>query len=669
MEMSKKFSSTKTRTQKNYQQGLSIVEVLVASVILIIIIVAAATVFPLGFKINEQSKTATAAENIAGAELEYLSHFKYSDIAPIPMPSPTPGTNTALINTTGYTYGSQSFTITNTQVTPPITLSYPKKVTVNKLNSNGDVIGSVDYRVDLKVYMGKYNALVALKDDDVKYASMVTTRNKHSSFIAIVQNKILNAMMNFIDPYAMAGNCAPSITVAPGSSQCIGQEFNFTAGSLTDCDHPYSWEFGDTQTAGDIISTSHGYATAGSKTVTFNAKQGGTTKSRTTAITVTDSGAIDLTITPGTTGYLNTTNFQFTVNPCTCCGAGTTYNWNFGAGEGADVQGTQVNHIFVTSGSKTATVARTNPTGSRQGTITILSSTASISVSPSDSGTTVSTFSFAGGGTDIGNTPTYTWNFGDFSPTVSGQTASHQYAQPGNYTVTLNITGGSNPSTTRLIIVAAAGAKSAIINSITPNPANPAQTITFTGSQSGFSELQLITYVWNFGDSSPDGFGQIVTHSYANGGNYPVTLTVIQGPDNPIATLNVNVASTVDVVPNPTAATMTGASVTIAFTANATGVGWSPTYIWNFGDGATSSGSSANTSHTYTATGTYTVTVEVTGGSNPTDSATVLIVPTASGAQSSMKKVFLKVSPWSASPPQKYTATLVTYMANNDKTE
>ena len=54
-------------------------------------------------------------------------------------------------------------------------------------------------------------------------------------------------------------------------------------------------------------------------------------------------------------------------------------------------------------------------------------------------------------------------------------------------------------------------------------------TVSFDASQSADANGDALTYRWDFGDGSPPESGVRVTHIYADGGSYPVVLTVDDG--------------------------------------------------------------------------------------------------------------------------------------------
>jgi PKD repeat protein len=116
----------------------------------------------------------------------------------------------------------------------------------------------------------------------------------------------------------------------------------------------------------------------------------------------------------------------------------------------------------------------------------------------------------------------YEWVFGD-GTAETGVATQHTYSQPGTYTVTLTVTddaGGWNRES----------------KTVTIDPPNDPPTSVFTagcsgrscafdGRGSGDSDGTIVTYAWEFGDGTI-GSGVAVQHTYAQGGNYTVTLTV-----------------------------------------------------------------------------------------------------------------------------------------------
>lgn len=123
------------------------------------------------------------------------------------------------------------------------------------------------------------------------------------------------------------------------------------------------------------------------------------------------------------------------------------------------------------------------------------------------------------------NGATYNWS-GPGGWTATGQTVTRPnctLAMGGNYTCTIHVGNQSNSATTNVQVNAQAIAN---FNYTTVCRGEATQfTSTSTTNPSG---QQIRSYQWNFGDGQT-GTGQNVSHTYANPGSYPVTLTVSTG--------------------------------------------------------------------------------------------------------------------------------------------
>jgi PKD repeat protein len=135
------------------------------------------------------------------------------------------------------------------------------------------------------------------------------------------------------------------------------------------------------------------------------------------------------------------------------------------------------------------------------------------------------------------------------------------------------------------------------------------EVVTFTATASGTEPL---SYEWAFGDGTT-GSGQIVTHTYAEAGDYTVVLTVSNACATVVATHVVHVAAAceppagADFSWSPIAPTV---GETVTFTGTVASGTEPLSYEWAFGDG--NFGSGQTVTHAYAEAGSYEVVLTVT---------------------------------------------------------
>lgn len=225
--------------------------------------------------------------------------------------------------------------------------------------------------------------------------------------------------------------------------------------------------------------------------------------------------------------------------------------------------------------------------------------------------------------TSSANATSYFWDFGDGN-TSNLASPVHTYATDGNYVVTLtasNLCGQSVDVQSLSVFVAPTAGFSAL-----PTSGCPGMQVSFLDQ----SSQNVTAWSWSFPGGTPSSSSQqfpVIT--YATPGTYPVTLTV----SNPAGTNTVTQTNyiTVGTVPVPQfTASVNGTTVTFTNnTTNTNGLG-AVSYLWNFGDGNTST--AANPTHTYATNGTYTVTLTATntcGNAIATQQVTIVVVPMA----------------------------------------
>jgi len=155
-------------------------------------------------------------------------------------------------------------------------------------------------------------------------------------------------------------------------------------------------------------------------------------------------------------------------------------------------------------------------------------------------------------------------------------------------------------------------------------------TVKFTGSVTD-PDGAISSYSWNFSDGSTSN-QQNPTHIFTEPGTYIVTFSIVDVDGvNGTDTIVITVTEPVD---NPPMASASGdpASGLAPLTVNFIGTGTDPegtavTYLWNFGDGATST--LQNPTHVFDSVGTYTVKLTVSDENGTTSEDSMIITVSA----------------------------------------
>ena len=363
----------------------------------------------------------------------------------------------------------------------------------------------------------------------------------------------------------------------------------------------------------------------------------------TPTVSVNQSGTYSVTITerPGCSYMLDTTvtfypNPIVMVNSATICpgatatltaastGAGIlNYAWTPSAGftftnpqDSSGITKPAVTTTYAVTG--TSAYGCTNTAVSA---ITVSPGTPpSFSVAPVCLGATSSFVNTTGG------INTYTWTFGDGTPTVSNlQNPTYTYATAGTFSVTLTaaMAGGCTGSVTGNAVVD----PSLPLNFTADHPCNGTATNLTNNTQ---NQVAINAWSWDFGDGSAVSTSLTPpAHMYPSAGCYSVVLTATTSAGckgiydttvyvyaNPIAAFT---ASTI-CVGSPSGFT-DGSSVTNPPCLNEQVNSWN----WNFGDGQTAQNTTSpgTFTHAYASCGAYNITLTVSTGNGCTNTFTL----------------------------------------------
>jgi len=293
----------------------------------------------------------------------------------------------------------------------------------------------------------------------------------------------------------------------------------------------------------------------------------------------------------------------------------TSWLWDFGDGNTSTQQ--NPNHTYASTGAYVVCLTATNACGADTHcdtiTVTCLAPVASWTSTGANLNVSFSDIS--------GNSPTsWLWDFGDGN-TSTQQNPNHTYGTTGVYTVcltTTNICGTDSTCYTQTVVCddPTSGWTS------TSNDLDAVFTDQSAGIISG--------WLWDFGDGNTS-TQQNPNHTYGTSGVYTVCLTTTNNCGS-----NVD-CQTVTVTCPTLAADWTFTSTNLYTDFNDLSTGAPTSWLWDFGDGNTSTDQNSN--HSFFMPGTYTVCLTATNSCDmdSTCKTVTVICPTP-------------VTGWSASP-------------------
>lgn len=278
-------------------------------------------------------------------------------------------------------------------------------------------------------------------------------------------------------------------------------------------------------------------------------------------------------------------------------GGANAYSWNFGDGSGwINTGGGAQSHSFNNAGDYQVQLAvRINGgTASCTDTVSIFihvlpRPVANFTLS-NNQGCDSLTVSLSN--TSV-NAVSWQWNFGNGNNSSLENPPPQFYGSPGTYNITLTVVGqnGCDHSRTRPVNI-----YQTPVAIFTPLNACEDEIATFFDNSSSAPNDPVINWAWNFDDG---GFSSLQnpTHVFQNTGVYDVVLTATtahcSGTDTTAVTVSLKPLAAFATTPD------SGCSpLPVNFTNQSAGA---DTYMWAFGDGATSTLTSP--SHTYSNTG------------------------------------------------------------------
>jgi PKD repeat protein len=352
------------------------------------------------------------------------------------------------------------------------------------------------------------------------------------------QTEWSNQGQGCLNSWTSNGNMAnASFTSSPGAGNVVN--FDASGSTATGGVNEYVWQWNDDVKPGDMPQNpteettsptiSHNFPQPGPYTVALTVMAADGTShgtSRTVVVAGPPVPAFSVTTASPTEGApVSFVSSSTDPNPG---GSIASYSWNFGDGSAAG-SGPTPSHTF-SAGSYNVTLTVMNNYGKSANVahaISVSDEPIGVSFSPPAGAVSGSAVSFSGAGSDQdGSITSYSWDFGDGSPTAPGASPSHTYASGGTYTVTLTVTDSEmhTVSVSQNVTVTPDESPSASVSP--PSGGVAGSPVSFTGSGSD-PDGSIVTYSWNFGDGSAAGSGASASHTYTTAGTYTVTLTVV----------------------------------------------------------------------------------------------------------------------------------------------
>ena len=396
------------------------------------------------------------------------------------------------------------------------------------------------------------------------------------------------------------------------TSGCFPLNIQFTDNSSAGAGNSnvaWQWDFGD-GTSSTEQNPVHKYVTAGTFTITLKVTND---KGCSRVISFPDY----IATTPGiTTGFANT-------QPITCqppaditftnssSGPGIlSYQWDFGDGNTSTDLNPQ--HTYTTKGLYNVKLIVTNDNGCSD---TLLKNNlipvGQYNPSFTNPGSVCINIPASFVNTSVPVPTSQVWDFGD-GTTYTDANPFKTYTTPGTYTVTLNTTYGTCTDTVSGAIIVA-DKPTADFTATNVAACKPPFSVSFQDQSAN-----AISWSWRFGDGDTS-TAQNPTHTYTDYGNYTVTLVVINGSscsDSIIKPAFINVTKPQITIPSLPAAGCI--PYTINPVANVVTADVVTSWLWDFGDGTTST--LQNPSHIYPTQGTFTVKLYITTSGGCSDS-------------------------------------------------
>lgn len=419
--------------------------------------------------------------------------------------------------------------------------------------------------------------------------------------------------------YGSTGMCLGLVNASfvAGDSACYGYFYNNPS---SPSGQVYFWDYGDGTTSSAVGTNTHLYPANGTYYVcltVYDATDSCQYCDYVTISSCTGSGTSGscLGIVDPTFSYIDSAGYGIFSNTPT--GSGQSYAWDFGDGSYSSSIG-NTSHLYTANGTYNVCLTVYEPADSCQYCATISINSVS-SCNPYFY--TIPTFSgdiaFYNASPGTGATTNYFWDFGDGTSSTMQSPPAHSYSSAGNYIICLTISDTLVPcSATYCDTINISGCTA----SITFTPDTIGNGCSFFSSSTGTGD----TYFWDFGDGATSTL-QNPYHVYASNGYYTVTLTITSSTDSTCSSTDYEWIYMGGICDANFYIYQDSTNLYNYFVYNYSSTTAGTTYLWDFGDGTTST--LAYPTHTYASTTPVVLCLTVADGSGCTDTFCDSITP------------------------------------------
>jgi gliding motility-associated-like protein len=401
----------------------------------------------------------------------------------------------------------------------------------------------------------------------------------------------------------------------------------------------YNWSFGD-GTSSTLQNPTHIFTNPGQYIITLNVTNSKgcnaslikTSYVNVAAPPIPDFSFQDICKTPGSTTFVTNVSGS----------SPFTYSWDFG--DGTYGTGNNPVHTYTSSGSYTVKLIVTDANGC------VDSISKPIGVATLHAGFNSADTACIGMQSFINasvGAATYSWDFGDNTPSSMLTNPIHTFSVAGTYNVRLIATNAAQTCKDTFIkqVVILPGPN--VDFTITPViPCSAADTLFFTNNTTG-----AVSYQWFFGDATPISTQTSPYHIYTFDSIYTITLVATDSFGCTNSKMKMDTVYNMQAVASlvytngeynhcvPATINFTD-TLTFRYYTLATPAGWrnvtipitAASILWDFGDGTTST--NHNPTHTYTSSGNFVATLTILTSNGCTLIDTIAIktgtLPTAS---------------------------------------